>query len=1152
MDLLPGIDYVVKAEGGVDWVAFDDVGGTKDIRNTWILRRRRRPVAPTFWGSPLPRRGRSTADRNACIIMTYFHPWTLQESRHDDHIPYAGALRKDSETWEGALRVWLDGNILCEESKRYIGNFMSVYRVRPGNDDDDAASENSADMLSDEDLEVTKDMLADVLSTRIGGRQPGEESDTGEGDEHHQNSSAAIELGKDVWCKADRVLQAPKQKGYTFDDSEVQKSLAAARKSRSKEESLAARSRGELREERDAKLISRKQATQEDVKEWLAELKIRKRTDGRSFVNQMQFEAITRVAEQVILELPTRDGRFPKPVEPLRWVVHGGPGTGKSHVVKDVIKEELFDQILKWQQGLDYQTVALQAVMANLLDGDTIHHACGIPVRKKGKDGDIVIQQQKEVAERFLYWKWLLVDEFGMVGCDLLAEVDMKLRDLIVDVRCGKKSHRDEVRPFGGLNVLLCGDLWQLPPPSGGFLGSIPAEWIRNARKYIPRPTQSHGQSLLWAGPKQKHWAFHGVTELEESERCREDPWLQEVQVEMRNGSLSEDNHAFLHGQQTTVCGSSIGGKPTCERSGCTRDDEYWDRTAGRYALCDYCREQRKSRSLVASDGDDPRFKYPKFVDAPAIFPNNDIKYDVNKRRAELYASNHGYGITWVFARDKPQQRTLRERPGISLQKSVWLCRHDRECGDLYGIIPLIPGLAVALTEHVDRSPEKHLLKGKVGKIHSWREAATESSVWEDGVRILNELPDVVYVKYEGCKWHIEGTPEPGIYPIVPKKKSWFLDKGRMYPQLEIKRHQLPLAPAFAWTAHTAQGQTLPAAIVDLSRSAMSSYVAFTRVKRKEDLLIYRAFDRDIFNGGPLEGPELLLSVLRGEEIDWAAIEEKHMPRHMCTGCETMNFKTDYSEAQWKRSDGRRFCKICEKALSRDGERKECYGNCKQWYGCEEYDVEQWGKRSGMPRFCNNCSETRRCRGKCRKWLTKGQFTDAEWKYALKHASTRGRCTQCMHRNREEKPCSLCYVKLEEVHFSPKQWRTSDGKRKCKKCMKHVEVKACTKCNENLPRAAYTSELMWKAILGKRYCWECEQFAPRKARAGHWSCKAQGCGIELPMHEFTEWLAKRVNKKKYDGTLRCNTCFLKEKKDKDLISKANVDTVMRHSQRKDV
>ena len=69
----------------------------------------------------------------------------------------------------------------------------------------------------------------------------------------------------------------------------------------------------------------------------------------------------------------------------------------------------------------------------------------------------------------------------------------------------------------------------------------------------------------------------------------------------------------------------------------------------------------------------------------------------------------------------------------------------------------------------------------------------------------------------------------------------------------------------------------MKAAIVDMQigagTSPMSSYVAFTRVKKKEDLLIYRSFDRELFTKGSLEGPELLLKVLRGEQVDWEAIE---------------------------------------------------------------------------------------------------------------------------------------------------------------------------------------------------------------------------------------------------------------------------------------
>ena len=51
----------------------------------------------------------------------------------------------------------------------------------------------------------------------------------------------------------------------------------------------------------------------------------------------------------------------------------------------------------------------------------------------------VVIQGAKEVGEKCLYWRWLLIDEFGMVGSSLLAEIDMKLRDVIVDVSPYKK-----------------------------------------------------------------------------------------------------------------------------------------------------------------------------------------------------------------------------------------------------------------------------------------------------------------------------------------------------------------------------------------------------------------------------------------------------------------------------------------------------------------------------------------------------------------------------------------------------------------------------------------------------------------------------------------------------------------------------------------
>eukprot|EP00973_Karenia_brevis_P068754 9559087-Karenia_brevis.AAC.1 len=125
---------------------------------------------------------------------------------------------------------------------------------------------------------------------------------------------------------------------------------------------------------------------------------------------------------------------------------------------------------------------------------------------------------------------------------------------------------------------------------------------------------------------------------------------------------------------------------------------------------------------------------------------------------------------------------------------------------------------------------------------------AYRQQVWKDGVP-----------KSEPCKWTIDGVNKPGVYPIFVRKSTWFLDQHRKVPKLKIDRSQLPLAPAFSITAHSAQGRTMDAAIIDLKIGrgvdSRASYVAMTRVRRRTDLLIYRPFEREIFTRGPPEGP---------------------------------------------------------------------------------------------------------------------------------------------------------------------------------------------------------------------------------------------------------------------------------------------------------
>ena len=94
----------------------------------------------------------------------------------------------------------------------------------------------------------------------------------------------------------------------------------------------------------------------------------------------------------------------------------------------------------------------------------------------------------------------------------------------------------------------------------------------------------------------------------------------------------------------------------------------------------------------------------------------------------------------------------------------------------------------MALTDHLDRSPDKKLLRGRIGRIHSWVLPRDEPSRVEDGERVLHKLPVVVFIKFDDAEWILDGLSEPGLYPVKLVTKSWYLDKNRVQPKLRIRR----------------------------------------------------------------------------------------------------------------------------------------------------------------------------------------------------------------------------------------------------------------------------------------------------------------------------------------------------------------------------
>ncbi len=62
-------------------------------------------------------------------------------------------------------------------------------------------------------------------------------------------------------------------------------------------------------------------------------------------------------------------------------------------------------------------------------------------------------------------------------------------------------------------------------------------------------------------------------------------------------------------------------------------------------------------KQLVAEAKDDPRFD--SFQEAPAIFANDDLKYDANKHRARYFAERRGEIMTHSMAKDTPSPEAL-------------------------------------------------------------------------------------------------------------------------------------------------------------------------------------------------------------------------------------------------------------------------------------------------------------------------------------------------------------------------------------------------------------------------------------------------------------------------------------------------------------
>ncbi len=127
----------------------------------------------------------------------------------------------------------------------------------------------------------------------------------------------------------------------------------------------------------------------------------------------------------------------------------GAAGSGKTFLVNRFIRH-------CHEHGIGVAVTASTGIAATHIGGMTIHSWSGMGIRDTLTQEDLeYILAREYLMKRFAKTSVLIIDEISMLGGNFLESLDILLQ-----------RARVSPEPFGGIQILLVGDFFQLPPVS--------------------------------------------------------------------------------------------------------------------------------------------------------------------------------------------------------------------------------------------------------------------------------------------------------------------------------------------------------------------------------------------------------------------------------------------------------------------------------------------------------------------------------------------------------------------------------------------------------------------------------------------------------------------------------------------------------------
>ncbi|XP_062577686.1 uncharacterized protein LOC134239531 [Saccostrea cucullata] len=199
--------------------------------------------------------------------------------------------------------------------------------------------------------------------------------------------------------------------------------------------------------------------------------------------------------------------------EPLRVFLTGGAGVGKSVVVRTLYEALTRHYCSTEGENPDDCKVLLCAPTGKAafnIKGQTIHSAFKIPASQGFNCKPLDSESLNSLRTKYKYLSTVIIDEVSMVGNSQLNCVHERLKQIK-----GSKEY------FGGINVILIGDLFQLKPVMDG--------WVFDDLKKNFGPLATN----LW----RELFTMHELTEIM---RQKDDIHFAELLNRLREGNQTE------------------------------------------------------------------------------------------------------------------------------------------------------------------------------------------------------------------------------------------------------------------------------------------------------------------------------------------------------------------------------------------------------------------------------------------------------------------------------------------------------------------------------------------------------------------------------------------------------------------------------------